>query len=94
MLKEGFTEEDIKDIQIYDAGSCRKCTGGYKGRVGVYQVMPMTDSIKRIVLAGGNALEIADQALADKIPDLRKSALLKVKNGITSLAEANRITVD
>ena len=94
LIKEGFSEDEVNDLQIFDPAGCRKCTGGYKGRVGVYQVMPLTDSIKRIILAGGNALEIADQALADKIPDLRQSALLKVKNGITSLAEANRITVD
>jgi type IV pilus assembly protein PilB len=94
LVEEGFSEEEAKDLQIYDATGCRKCTGGYKGRVGIYQVMPITDSIKRIILAGGNALEIADQALSDKIPDLRQSALLKVKNGITSLAEANRVTVD
>jgi type IV pilus assembly protein PilB len=56
--------------------------------------MPISDNIRRIILAGGNALEIADQALEDKVPDLRQSALLKVKNGITSLTEANRITVD
>ncbi len=94
LLKEGFSEDDIKDIQIYDAIGCRKCSSGYKGRVGIYQVMPMSDNIRRIILEGGNALEIADQALKDKVPDLRQSALLKVKNGITSLAEANRITVD
>jgi type IV pilus assembly protein PilB len=94
LLKEGFTEEDIDGIQIYDAVGCRKCTQGYKGRVGIYQVMPLSDNIKRIILAGGNALEIADQAIIDKVPDLRKSALLKVKNGVTSLAEANRVTVD
>jgi len=94
LIKEGFSEEEVNDLQIFDPTGCRKCTEGYKGRVGIYQVMPLTDSIKRIILAGGNALEIADQALADKIPDLRQSALLKVKNGITSLAEANRITVD
>ncbi|MCF6317950.1 MAG: type IV-A pilus assembly ATPase PilB [Proteobacteria bacterium] len=94
LVKEGFSEEVAKDLKIYDAVGCRKCTGGYKGRVGIYQVMPISDSVRRIILAGGNALEIADQALEDKIPDLRKSALLKVKNGITSLSEANRITVD
>ncbi len=92
--KEGFTEDVVKELKIYDPVGCRKCTGGYKGRVGIYQVMPMSDSIRRIILAGGNALEIADQALKDRIPDLRESALLKVKDGITSLAEANRITVD
>jgi type IV pilus assembly protein PilB len=94
LLKSGFSEEDANSLKIYDAVGCRKCTEGYKGRVGIYQVMPVTDSIRRIILAGGNALEIADQALKDKIPDLRESALLKVKNGITSLTEANRITVD
>ncbi len=94
LLKEGFTEEDIQGIQIYDAVGCRKCASGYKGRVGIYQVMPMSESIRRIILADGNALEIADQSLKDGIPDLRISALLKVKNGITSLAEANRVTVD
>ena len=94
LIKEGFLKEEANEIQIYDAIGCRKCTEGYKGRVGIYQVMPISDSIRRIILAGGNALEIADQALEDKIPDLRESALLKVKNGITSLAEANRITVD
>jgi len=94
LIDTGFSEEDANSIQIYDAKGCRKCTEGYKGRVGVYQVMPLSDNIKRIILAGGNALEIADQSLKDKIPDLRQSALLKVKNGITSLTEANRITVD
>ncbi|MCF6289340.1 MAG: type IV-A pilus assembly ATPase PilB [Proteobacteria bacterium] len=94
LLKEGFTDADIKDIAIYDAIGCRKCTQGYKGRVGIYQVMPMSENIKRTILANGNSLEIADQAIQDNIPDLRQSALLKVKHGITSLAEANRITVD
>ena len=94
LIREGFSEEDANEIKIYDAVGCRKCNGGYKGRVGLYQVMPLTDKIKRIILAEGNALEIADQSRADGIADLRKSALLKVKNGITSLAEANRVTVD
>ncbi len=94
LIKEGFSEDVAEKIEVYDAIGCRKCTGGYKGRVGIYQVMPMSDNIKRIVLAGGNALEIADQSLLDKVPDLRASALLKVQNGITSLAEANRVTVD
>ena len=94
LMREGFSEKDAHEIKIYDAVGCRKCNGGYKGRVGLYQVMPLTDKIKRIILAEGNALEIADQSRADGIADLRKSALLKVKNGITSLAEANRVTVD
>ena len=67
---------------------------GYKGRVGIYEVMPLSTNIKKIILNSGNALDIADQALKDGIADLRQSALLKVRNGITSLVEANRVTVD
>ncbi len=93
-LAAGFREDELDDLQAYDPVGCRKCNEGYKGRVGVYQVMPMTDSIKRIILEGGNALEIADQAKKDGILDLRDAALLKVKNGLTSLEEALRITVE
>ncbi len=93
-LAAGFPESDLDDLQAYDPEGCRKCNEGYKGRVGVYQVMPMTDSIRRIILAGGNALQIADQAKEDGILDLREAALLKVKNGLTSLEEALRITVE
>jgi len=93
-LAAGFREDELDELQAYDPVGCRKCNEGYKGRVGVYQVMPMTDSIKRIILEGGNALEIADQAKKDGILDLRDAALLKVKNGLTSLEEALRITVE
>lgn len=93
-LAAGFSEDELDDLQAFDPVGCRKCNEGYKGRVGVYQVMPMTDSIKRIILEGGNALQIADQAKQDGILDLRDAALLKVKNGLTSLEEALRITVE
>ncbi|WP_395374933.1 type IV-A pilus assembly ATPase PilB [Marinicella sp. W31] len=94
LLEAGMSEEDLVDAQIFDAVGCRKCNQGYKARVGIYEVMPLSTNIKKIILNSGNALDIADQALKDGIADLRQSALLKVRNGITSLVEANRVTVD
>ncbi len=81
-------------MKIYEPVGCSDCTEGYKGRTGIYQVMPMTEEIQAIVLAGGNALQIAEAALQSGVRDLRQSALLKVKNGVTSLAEINRVTKD
>ena len=78
----------------YEAVGCDDCTNGFKGRTGLYQVMPMTDEIATIVLEGGNALQIAEAAQRSKVRDLRQSALLKVKKGVTSLAEINRVTKD
>lgn len=94
LLQAGFTHEDLEEATIYDPVGCSKCNEGYKGRVGIYEVMPITDNIKKIILEGGNSLDIAEQADKDGIANLRKSALLKVKNGITGLVEANRVTVD
>ena len=95
LLKEGFTEADIgKGLAIFHAKGCSQCTAGYKGRVGIYQVMPVTDAIGRIIMEGGNAMQIADQAAADSIPDLRQSGLKKVKDGLTSLEEINRVTIE
>jgi type IV pilus assembly protein PilB len=94
LLQEGFTEEDLVDLKIYKAVGCDKCTDGYKGRVGVYQVMKLSEEIGRIIMAGGNAMQIADQARKEGVDDLRRSALKKVKAGLTSLVEANRVTKD
>ena len=96
LLAEGFNEEEISrpDFKIFEAVGCPDCTEGYKGRTGIYQVMPMSDEIQEIVLAGGNAMQIAEAARRAGIRDLRQSALLKVRNGITSLAEINRVTTD
>jgi len=95
LLAEGFTQADIDaGLQIFDAVGCSGCNDGYKGRTGIYQVMPMTEAIQKIILAGGSALQIAEQARNDGIRDLRASALLKVKQGILSLAEINRVTKD
>ncbi|MEO5565355.1 MAG: type IV-A pilus assembly ATPase PilB [Luteimonas sp.] len=95
LLAEGFTEEDIAaGIHLFEAVGCADCTEGYKGRTGIYQVMPMTDEIQGIVLAGGNVQQIAEAAQASGVRDLRQSALLKAMNGVTSLAEINRVTKD
>jgi type IV pilus assembly protein PilB len=92
---EGFTKEDIDGgLRIYGAVGCKSCDAGYKGRAGIFQVMPVTDTIARIIMSGGNATDIADQAAKEGVWDLRKSALEKVKKGITSLDEVNRITIE
>ncbi|MDH5831315.1 type IV-A pilus assembly ATPase PilB [Luteimonas sp. M1R5S18] len=95
LLAEGFTEAEINEgFTVFEAGGCDDCTNGYKGRTGLYQVMPMTDEIATIILEGGNALQIAEAAQRSGVRDLRQSALLKVKKGMTSLAEINRVTKD
>lgn len=95
LLKEGFTQQEIDEgIKIYKPVGCGSCTDGYKGRTGLYQVMPVTEEIQRIILQDGNAVDIAAQAAKEGIWDLRKSGLSKVKAGITSLEEINQCTVE
>jgi type IV pilus assembly protein PilB len=95
LLAEGFTAEDIKaGVNLFEPVGCEDCNDGYKGRLGIYQVMPMAENIQRIILEGGNALQIAQAAQDAGVRDLRQSALLKARNGITSLAEINRVTKD
>lgn len=95
LLKEGFTEEEIAaGIKIYKPVGCGSCTDGYKGRTGLYQVMPVSDEIQRIILQDGNAVDIANQSAAEGIWDLRRSGLSKVKAGITSLDEVNQCTTE
>jgi type IV pilus assembly protein PilB len=93
LLAAGFSQADIDaGLTIYEAGGCDGCNEGYKGRVGIYQVMPMLEDIQKIILQGGNALQISEVAKAAGINDLRASALLKVKQGLTSLTEIDRVT--
>ena len=95
LLREGFTEADVRSgLRIYGPVGCKACSDGYKGRVGIYQVLPITEAISHIILEGGSAQQIADQAGRDGVWDLRRSALQKVKDGITSLEEINRVTID
>jgi type IV pilus assembly protein PilB len=95
LLKEGFTEADVKaGLKIYAAKGCANCSDGYKGRCGIYQVMPVTEAIGRIIMEGGNAIDINDQAKRDGVWDLRRSGLEKVKQGMTSLEEVNSVTIE
>ena len=95
LLKEGFTEEEIAaGLKIYRPVGCGSCTDGYKGRTGLYQVMPVSEEIQRIILQDGNAVDIAKQSAAEGIWDLRKSGLAKVKAGLTSLDEVNQCTTE
>ncbi len=95
LLKEGYSEEEIaQGIKIYKPVGCSSCTDGYKGRTGIYQVMPVSEEIQRIILQEGNAVDIANQTAAEGIWDLRKSGLEKAKAGITSLDEVNQCTVE
>lgn len=94
LIEEGFLEDDVKDIKLYKAVGCDMCDKGYKGRVGIYQVLPISEAIGKIIMTEGNAMDIADQAKKDGIPDLRRSGLIKVLSGVTSLEEVNRVTKD
>ncbi len=92
LLKAGFKETELADLKVYGPVGCDQCKDGYKGRVGIYQVMPISAKIGEIIMRGGTALDVENQARKDGIPDLRDSALKKVRDGVTSLAEAERLT--
>lgn len=92
LLKQGFTAEQLPTLKLFKPMGCDYCTGGYKGRVGIYEVMPISPAIAEKIMAGGNSLEIAKQAQLEGINNLRQSGLLKAAAGLTSLAEINRVT--
>ncbi len=95
LLSVGFVEADLDgNWQLYGHkdGGCDMCNGGYKGRVGIYQVMPVTDAISRIIMKNGTAHDIDDQAKLEGVRDLRQSGLLKVKQGLTSIEEVEAVT--
>jgi type IV pilus assembly protein PilB len=73
-------------------GGCEMCNNGYKGRVGIYQVMPVTEEMSRIIMSSGNAIDIADQAKKEGVNDLRRSGILKVMQGLTSIEEVEACT--
>jgi type IV pilus assembly protein PilB len=93
LLRAGFKDTDIDGSWTpYRAVGCSACTNGYKGRVGLYQVMPITEAIQRIILSEGTALDIAQQAQKDGVRDLRQSGLVKVRAGVTTLEEVITVT--
>jgi len=94
LKQAGFTESMLEEATIYQPVGCDACTNGYKGRVGIYEVVKITDAMSRIIMEGGNAIQIADVAKQEGFSNLRTSALKKVAQGVTSLEEANRVTSD
>ena len=95
LKKEGFEQTDIDSgIRVYKAIGCSQCTDGYKGRLGLYQVMPVTETIGRIIMEGGSAIDINDQATKDGVWNLRRAGLNKVRDGLTSLEEVNNVTIE
>lgn len=94
LLAEGFPEDKIGTFKIYGPAGCENCKGGYKGRVGIYEVVKNTPNLQRIIMEEGNSIDIAKQMRKDGFNDLRTSALLKAMQGVTSLEEVNRVTKD
>ncbi|MGR8940203.1 MAG: type IV-A pilus assembly ATPase PilB [Gammaproteobacteria bacterium] len=92
LVSAGFRTEEVNKLQVFKAVGCEHCTNGYKGRVGIYQVMTLSDAMRKLILEGGNALQLAEQAKAEGINDLRASGLNKVRMGVTSLEEIDRVT--
>lgn len=94
LLKEGFTPEQVGTFKVYGPAGCENCNNGYKGRVGIYEVVKVTQKLQSIIMEEGNAIEIDKQMRKDGFNDLRTSGLSKVIQGVTSLEEVNRVTKD
>ena len=92
LIRQGFDKDTLSEIQLFAPKGCDSCTEGYKGRVGIYEVMQITPEIAQIIMRGGNSLEIAEVALKSGFNNLRLSGLKKAADGVTSLAEVNRVT--
>lgn len=92
LVKAGFKESQLKDLTVYGPAGCSACSEGYKGRVGVYEVMPVSEAIGDIIMRGGNELDIEAQMKKDGCYDLRTAGLKKVRDGVTSLDEIERLT--
>jgi type IV pilus assembly protein PilB len=94
LIQLGFDKDELDSVEIYGPVGCGECSNGYKGRVGIYQVMPISSVMETMIMDGANSLEIALQAKKENINDLRQSALNKVREGVTSLDELERVTKD
>ncbi len=94
LLEQGFSPAALKTLHLYQPAGCAACQDGYRGRIGVYEVVRMTPALQQLILAGGNALELATQARREGFADLRQAGLDKAACGLTSLAEVNRLTLE
>jgi type IV pilus assembly protein PilB len=94
LIHLGFAPEDAYNIKVYKAVGCSQCAGGYRGRVGLYEVLSMTKQLGQKIMNGANSIEILNQALHDGMLTIVQSGLEKIKQGITTIEELNRVTVD
>ncbi|MCA1769653.1 MAG: type IV-A pilus assembly ATPase PilB, partial [Halomonas sp.] len=94
LLEQGFTEEMLHEATIMKAVGCDKCSDGFKGRVGVYEVVRITQSIANLIMTNANSMDIAEQARKEGFHNLRSAALLKAAQGLITLEEVNRVTID
>ena len=91
LLKEGFSKEEIKSVKLYKPVGCDYCIHGFKGRVGIFEVMPISEDLEQLIMKGADAIQLTQQARKDGVEGLREAGLKKVKQGVTSLAELNRV---
>lgn len=94
LVKEGFSEKEAKKLNVFKAVGCDKCVSGYKGRIGIFQVMPVSEAMEKLIIAGCSTKDLEEQSAKDGILTLRQSGLEKIRAGITSIEEINRITKD
>ncbi|QJQ99386.1 type IV-A pilus assembly ATPase PilB [Halomonas sp. PGE1] len=94
LAAQGFTEEEINQATFFEPVGCKHCTKGFKGRVGIYEVVPISHAMSQLIMKNGNSMEFSDLARQEGYPDLRRSGLMKAMQGVTSLAEINRVTKD
>ena len=93
LLEMGYTHDEVAaGITLYKPIGCSECSNGYKGRVGIYEMMPMSENIANLIMEGGNSLQIAQMAIQEGMMTLYRSGLEKARIGVTSLAEVNRVT--
>ncbi|MEI7838886.1 MAG: type IV-A pilus assembly ATPase PilB [Methylococcaceae bacterium] len=94
LLKSGFKADELSTLKPFKAADCELCTHGFRGRIGIYQVMTLSDKMRALILQGGNSTQLSEQAASEGINDLRASGLNKVRLGLTSLEEIDRITIE
>ena len=92
LIEAGFDENELEGLQLFEAIGCESCVAGYKGRIGIYEVLPVTPAICEIIMANGNSIDICKQAQQEGMLTLRRSGLIRTKEGLTSLQEINRVT--
>ncbi|MEK9823917.1 MAG: type IV-A pilus assembly ATPase PilB, partial [Gammaproteobacteria bacterium] len=93
LIEKGFTEQEVDEgLEVFGPKGCDKCGSGYKGRVGIYEVMKIVEDIQKIIMEDGNSMEIAEVSAANGFNNIFQSAMVKVKTGLTSLDEVDRVT--